>query len=337
VPGNNGNGGVKVLVLGADGLLGSHLVRELLAQDHAVRVFIQPGSTSPTLRDLPIEVVEGDLLGDRQVLREAVRGCTYVQHCAAITDLWAPAEIVHAVNVEGTRRVVEACLDEGVRRLVFVGSASSYQFGSRERPGDEQDGFPATYRGVPYMESKYQAMRLVLDHVETRGLDAVVTAPTFLLGALDWRPSSGELIRQFIQRQLRVTSPGGRNFAYAPDVARAMVTAMRRGRRGQCYITGGHNLSYGEFFTRVARAVGLQPPRWTVPGPLLLGAGLAGSVHARVTGKRGALTYTLARLSRLCTYYSSRRAMDELGMEQTPIEVAIDESIGSLREYGHLQ
>jgi len=326
-----------VLVLGADGLLGSHLVRQLLEREHPVRVFVQPGSTSPTLDGLPIEVVEGDLLAADGGVRRAVRGCSHVIHGAAVTDLWARPEITWRVNLEGTRRVVDACLAEEVRRLVFVGSASSYQFGSAERPGTEDDDFPDAYRGIAYMESKFRALRLVNDCVTHRGLDAITVAPTFLLGGLDWRPSSGELIRQFVTRKLMFSSPGGRNFAYAPDVARALVAAMTEGRTGGCYIAGGHNLSYLEFFTRVADAAGIRPPRWVLPRAVLMAAGAAGSAQARLRKGKGSLNWTLARLSLLHTYYSSQRAIDELGMPQTGLDQAIDESIASLRDYGHIQ
>ena len=181
----------QILVLGADGLLGSHLVRELIGQGYSVRVFVQSNSTSPTLADLPIEIVRGDLLGEPGDLLGAVRGCDLVFHCAAITDLWADPERVWAVNFDGTQRVAEACLRLGVRRLVLVGSASCFQYGTLKQPGDERGGFPCAHLGIPYMASKHRAMRLVLDYAAERGLDAVVTVPTMLLGGYDWRPSSG--------------------------------------------------------------------------------------------------------------------------------------------------
>lgn len=94
-----------VLVTGADGLLGSNLVRELLEQGFSVRVLIQPGSRSPTLKGLPAETITGDLLAEDGALDHAIKGCDVVFHCAAITNQWAKPEIVFRVNVEGTRRV----------------------------------------------------------------------------------------------------------------------------------------------------------------------------------------------------------------------------------------
>jgi len=298
------------LVTGADGLLGSHLVRKLLCQGFAVRAFLHPGSASPTLEGLPVERMAGDLTLDDGRLAEAVRGCAFVFHCAAVTDMWCPDRTVWEVNDGGTRRVVEACLAGGVERLVFTGSASTFQFGPMERPGDEGGPYPAAYRGIAYMESKHRATQRV----------------------------PGELIRQFLQRGLRFTSPGGRCFAYAPDVADALVAAARKGRTGECYIAGGHNETYLEFFRRVAAAAGTaRPPVANLPGAAVLAAGAAGSLLQRVTGKTVAINRTIARLSLLGTYYSSRKAVEELGMPCAPLGEAIEESIKSLRDYGYIK
>ena len=327
---------MKALVTGGDGLLGSHLVRELLDRGHQVTVFVQPKSDSPTLDGLPVELVEGDLLDGGAILAEAMGGCEQVFHLAAITDLWARPELVWKVNLEGTRKVLEACCQEEIGRLVFVGSASSFQFGPMERPGDEEGSFPEAYRGIAYMESKYQAMELVRSHVRRRGLDAVIVAPTFMLGAHDSRPSSGELIRRFVDKGMSYTAPGGRSFACASDVAGATASAAERGRSGEAYILGGENLSYLDFFTTVARVAGIDPPRGVLPRPLLLGAGAAGSLAGRATARRVPFDLNMARLSLCDTYYSPDKAVRELGMPMTPVETGIADSIGGLRRYGHL-
>lgn len=328
---------MEALVTGSDGLLGSHLVRKLLDRKFSVRALIQPGSTSPTLDGLPVERVEADLLENTPALSNAVRGCDFVFHCAAITAPRTDPDLTWRVNLEGTQKILDACVQGKVRRLIFTGSASTFRFGSLEDPGNEQNPFPEVYRGIAYMESKNQAMEQVKAHVNRGLLDAVIVAPTFLIGALDWRPSSGELMRQFICRGLRFTSPGGRNFAYAPDVAEALIAAAETGQSGECYIAGGQNLCYFDFFSKVAEiAGGVKPPRTVLPGTLIMVAGLAGSFYEKVTGKPALLDRTLARLSLYGTYYSSQKAISKLNMPQTPPETAIRESVLSLREYGHI-
>jgi len=326
----------RALVTGGDGLLGSHLVRQLLDRDITVRVLLQPGVESPTLDGLDVERVVGDLTDPATSLTEVVHGCDYVFHCAAITAIWASADRIWQVNLEATRRLLDACLVEPVQRFVFVGSASSFAPGSRSNPGDESHGYPELHRGVDYMESKHEALQLVRKYVAERGLDAVIVAPTFMLGAHDWRPSSGELVRQFVRWSLPMVPPGGRSFAYAPDVAAAMITALDRGRRGETYLLGGANLTYLDFFTRVARLAGVTPPRGIIPGAALQGAGIMGSLWGRLTGSRKGFNRTLARLSVADAYYSSAKAERELGYSITHVETGIRETLTGLVHHGHL-
>lgn len=326
---------MHALVTGADGLLGSNLCRDLLSRGFSVRAFVHPASDAPTLAGLPLETVRGDITDPAQVSR-AVAGMDNVFHCAAVTDLRAPDATVWAVNLDGTRHVLEACLQHHVRRLLFVGSASAHQFGPAESPGTEDSPFPEAYRGIAYMESKAAATQLVRDYVTNQDVDAVILAPTFMLGPHDSRPSSGELIRQFLARRLSVVSPGSRNFVYVGDVATAIANAVTRGRRGETYLLGGQNLTYLDFFTRVARIAGVAPPRAALPAPLLRAAGLIGSSVERLTGRPALLNATLARFACYQTGYSPARAVAELDMPQTPVETGIAASIECLRTYRYL-
>lgn len=327
---------MKVLVTGADGLLGSNLVRRLLENGYEVRVLIYPGSVSTALDGLALERVEGNLLDGSAALAKSMQGCEGVFHAAAVTDLWAAPDIIWKVNLDGTRNIVDACMEAGVRRLLYVASASTIAPGSMEAPGDESGGFPAVYTGMPYMESKHQAAELVRAYVREKGLDAVIVAPTFLLGPYDTRPSGGELVRRFCEKGLFASSPGGRNFAYAPDVAEGARLAFEKGRTGETYLLGGQNLSYLDFFARIGRITGSKSPKRIVSPRLILAAGTAASLAAKITGRRMQFDKNIARFSLLNAYYSSAKAIDELGLPQTPIETAIQDSVRSLLAYDHL-
>jgi dihydroflavonol-4-reductase len=186
------------------------------------------------------------------------------------------------------------------------------------------------------MESKRQAMDLVREYVSKKGLDAVIAVPTFMLGRYDYAPSSGELIRQFIVRKMSFASPGGRNFVYVGDVAKAMVSALERGKKGESYILGGENLSLWDFFTMTAKSAGVAPPKFHLPKPVVIMAGAAGSLLEKISGKPAQLNLRMARLACMGTYYSAGKAQRELGMPCTPVAKAIEESIQSLKEYGHI-
>lgn len=330
---------MKTLVTGADGLLGSHVVRELLSRGAPVRVMVQPGSESPTLRGLEVEQMEGDLL-DAGSLRAAVAGVDRVVHCAAVTDQFAPAKLHWAVNFEGTRNLVRACLEADSPRLVAVGSASALEFGTKECPGDESGGFPAQYAGLAYMESKAAAMAHVREQAASHGLDAVVVAPTFMLGEHDWRPSSGRLVLEYLSRGLRVVPPGGRNFVRAGDAAVGVVNALDRGEPGDLTILAGHNLDYREFFEAVASCAGVAPPRAVVPRSVVLAAGRLGDTVSPLVERLGGapvqLGSDMASLSVQGCYYDDRKAVGELDLPLSPIGSAVRDCLRGLRRYGHL-
>ncbi|NLH47230.1 MAG: NAD-dependent epimerase/dehydratase family protein [Myxococcales bacterium] len=326
---------MKVLVTGADGMLGSYLVRELLARRHAVRAFVQPGSASPTLDGLPLERVAGDLRADRDV-DGAVAGCDAVCHCAAVIDLNAAPALIREVNLEGTRRLVRAARTNRVRRFVFVSSASAFQFGTPDDPAETCGDFPEVYRGVAYAESKRAATDLVRAAVREHGLNAVVVAPTFMIGGFNCRPGSSDLLRAFAAGRLRVSSPGGRNFVFAGDAAVATANALQQGEIGEAYLLAGENLTYTQFLTLAAVPARRRPPLFTLPGALVLAAGTVCTWSEKITGRKLKLNAQLARLSLSFPCYRATRAIRDLDLPQTPIRAAIEESLAGLRAYGLL-
>ena len=331
---------MTTLVTGADGLLGSHVVRELLAGGERVRALVQPSSSSPTLDGLDLERVTGDLL-DPASLHPALDGVERVVHAAALTDQFAPAERHWAVNFDGTRSLTEAVRDVApASRFLLVGSASTLAFGPKDAPGDETGGFPAEYQGVAYMASKHAAMEHVRALVADGELEAVLVAPTFLLGGHDWRPSSGQLLLEYLRRGLPVAPPGGRNFVGAADAAVGVVRALERGMAGDTTLLGGHNLTYEELFTELARASGARPPRAVVPEGAIRAAGVAAEAVgglARGAGRSpGRFNRELAALSTLGCYYDNAKAVRELDLPVSPIGTSLLASLRSLRAYGHL-
>jgi len=327
---------MKVLVTGPDGLLGSNLVRELLGRGFSVRALIQPKSRSHTLDGLPIERCDGDIL-DPSSLKEAIRDREVVFHCAALTNLWPPrAPWITEVNVEGTRNILKAVMNSPVKRLVHVGSASSFGFGPKENPGTEESPYLSGRFHMAYMDSKHTAQEMVRQHAQEGKLDAVIVNPTFMIGPFDSGPSSGELILGFIKRKLPFYPPGGRNFVHARDAAKGMIAALEKGRIGENYILGHQNLSYQEFFSKVASIAGIKPPKLQAPKPLILLAGLAGSAFGTISGRTPLISYMMAKISCLGNYYSPAKAVRELGLPQTPIETAIEDAYRWFKDNGYL-
>jgi dihydroflavonol-4-reductase len=327
---------MKAMVTGADGLLGSNLVRALLESGFEVRVMIHPASRSKTLDALPIERGAGNILESKTV-EDSARGCDAIFHVAASTALWPPRDpMITAVNVDGTRNVLDAAVNCGVKRLVHVGSASSFGYGTKEKPGCEETPYKYSGFGLAYFDSKLEAQRMVLRYVKEKRLDAVVVNPTFMIGPHDSGPSSGKMIAKFAEMKLPFYPSGGRNFVHVRDVAAGMVAALQKGNSGECYLMGNRNMDMKEFFTEVARVAGFKPPKYKVPREVMLFSGMAGSAFGAVTGKPPEITLEMARSSCIGSYYSAAKAVRELGLPQTPVETAVEDAYRWLKDNGYI-
>jgi dihydroflavonol-4-reductase len=327
---------MRALVTGADGLLGSNLVRKLLDAGIGVRALLHPTSKSETLDGLDIERMRGDIL-DTASVQAAMKGCGSVFHVAASTAMWPPRDPkITAVNVTGTRNMLDAAEAAGVKRFVHVGSASSFGYGDKRSPGTETTPFRYAGMGIAYFDSKLEAQKLVLARAAEGRLDALVVNPTFMLGPYDSMPSSGKLIAGFVRLKPPFYPPGGRCFVHVGDVAEAMVAALEKGETGRCYILGNTNLDMGEFFRVIGRVTGVRAPSLMIPREIMLLAGRAGSAWADITRKATDITWEIAQCSCIGSYYSPARAVRELGMKQTPVETAVEDSVRWMRDNGRM-
>lgn len=328
---------MKILVTGADGLLGSNLVRELLSRGHQIRAFVQPGRQQKTLDGLPIEKFPGNLLNAGEVI-SAAAGCEAIIHCAASTAVWPiRSEIINRVNIDGTKNIIQAVYKNNIPRLVYVGTANSFGFGSKEQPGVEGNPYKSATYGLDYMDSKYKAMLVVLDEVKKNSLPAIVVNPTFMFGPYDSTPSSGAMIVALYKGKVPGYTKGGRNYLCAKDAAVAIANAVTMGRTGECYILGNENLSYQQIFTKISTTIGVKPPPIAIPSVFAKLYGHIGSLMGKLTGKAPAISYPLARISADEHYYSPAKARNELGLPQTPVETGIKESFEWLKENGYLK
>ncbi len=326
---------MKILVTGADGLLGSNTVRALLDKKHEIRIFVQPGRQQKTLEGLALERFEGDLLDQSEVIK-AAQGCDAIIHIAANTSVWpSRSEIVNKVNIDGTINIIAAAKNANVKRLICVGTASSFTWGTKEKPGDETSPYASGIYGVDYMDSKYKATQIILEEVK-KGLPAIVVCPTFMFGPYDSMPSSGAMIVAVYQKKVPGYSPGGKNYIYVKDVAAGIVNALTMGRIGECYIFGNENLSYKDAFEKISKTIGVKFSGRSIPGFVIKLYGFFCELFAKITGTKPTLSYPLARLSCDNHYFSSVKAVKELNLPQTPIEIGIKEAFDWLKENGYL-
>lgn len=258
---------MRALVTGGTGFIGSHVVRELVAQGHTVRVLHRASSKLTALDGLSYETAIGDL-NDSAALRTACDGCDWVFHVAAVADYWrADRTAMFDANVGGTQRILAAANEVGVRRVVFTSSAAAV--GLRDNLASEQTPFDLPPQQFPYGYSKALAERAVHDAVRA-GQDVVIVNPVVVMGPGDLNQISGSFVTQI--KQLGALTPmtsGGLAVVDVRDVARWQILAAERGETGQRYILGTANYSYRQWFAMIAQTVGVRAPVVMVPDALV--------------------------------------------------------------------
>ncbi|MEA1886419.1 MAG: NAD-dependent epimerase/dehydratase family protein [Bacteroidota bacterium] len=328
---------MKIFITGADGILGNNLVRILLDWDYDVKVFIETGKEARYLRELNITKSWGSILNYEE-LKNAMKGYDVVIHAAAKTDTLPPRNKNYwKINVEGTRNVIAAVKELGISKLIHIGTANSFGPGDESDPGDEGRPYAGEKFKLDYMCSKNAAQQEVLKAVREEGLNAVILNPTFMIGPYDSKPSSGTMILAVGQGKLPGYPAGGRNFVYVKDVAQTIINAIDKGRTGECYILANENLTYKEAFEKMATALGVKAPSLKMPKFLTLAYGGLLSLGSAIFRFTPPLNYPMALISTEKHFYSSKKAVDELGMPQTPVSDALREAVKWFRDNDYIK
>jgi dihydroflavonol-4-reductase len=283
---------VQVYVTGASGFVGSHVARELRERGADVR-------------DEWVDLLDADRL------RRAVDRCDAVVHVAALYSFTAPARELEAVNVLGTRNVIEAVRRTGARLVHTSTCATCGPVPGRQ--ATEKDEPPAWELVVPYKRTKLEAERLAL------AAGAVCVNPTTPVGEGDTRPTpTGAMVRGVATGRYRAYPRIGVNLVDVRDVARGHVLALEHGRPGERYLLGGADLTLREVFAAVADLAGRPRPRLAVPyAAIRAGAAL------------GLVDRNEAILARTPAYFSSAKAERELGYRPGPIEPALRRAVSA--------
>lgn len=316
---------MKALVTGASGFIGGAVARALLQRGDRVRVLLRPGS-APNVADAgQLEIARGDLR-DARAVAAAVRGCDAVFHVGAIYSFAAPESEVLAVNVGGTRNVIEA-VRAGGARLVYTSSVATIG-GMHDSALPDERSMPSGPPPGPYKRSKWEAEELVRAEAR-RGLDVVIVNPTFPVGIGDVKPTpTGAMIRDFLDGRMPAYLDTGMNVVDVDDVAQGELLALARGRRGERYILGHANLTMRDLLEELAVVSGRKPPRFRMPHLLALGLAHADAfVMVRILGRPPRIPLEGVRTARQFMFADCRRAVRELGLRQTPIREALAKAV----------
>jgi dihydroflavonol-4-reductase len=322
----------RTLVTGATGLIGSHVAHLLAARGDELRVTVRPESRLDPIDGLQAETVRADVL-DRRSIRRAMRGVDRVFHVAGTTDLVLRRERAFAINVEGTRIVLEEALRAGVERAVYTSSVAAIGPAPPGSIADETQTWDAGRYAIPYLEAKHeaevQALRLI-----ARGLPLVIVNPAHVLGPGDPGRSSTTLVRRFLLRQIPAYVNGTINIVGVDDVARGHLRADEVGRVGERYILGNRNFTLDRLFADLGRISGVEPP--AIKLPLTVALGLS-SAAQRLPAAPGLPRLALPspaeiRAASLNWAFRNAKAKRELGWITSPHEDCLEATIAWYRE-----
>ena len=245
----------KVLVTGAGGFIGSHVVEELLKENIEVRALIRPGESLTNLKGMEIEKVEGDVLDTGAVLK-AMAGVDTVFHLAAIFAIWMRDwSRIYEVNMQGTQNVLWAAMKSNIR-VVYTSSIASIGIAPGKQLSDEKTPFNQYTLGNHYVLTKYLSQQIARGFA-ANGLDVVIVNPCFPFGTNDSGPTpTGQLIVDVLKSKNIFAFPGGINIVDVRDVAKGHVLAAKKGRTGELYILGNRNVTMKEFMQLIYKAAG---------------------------------------------------------------------------------
>lgn len=324
---------MRVLVTGANGLLGHHVVMELLNTGHDVRIIVR--SVSKIGFDMNrVEVVTGSF-ADRDTIYSAAKDCDGIIHIAAVTDTDLFSYFDYKlINVDATKQIIEAATALSIRKLVFVSTANTIGYGNKNEPSDEHNPIEYPFTQSHYAKSKNEAEQLFKDYAKNNHV--VIINPTFMIGSYDTKPNSGKLVIMGYKKRFLLLPEGGKNFVYVKDVAIACCNALTMGKSGERYLASGVNLSFKEYF-KIQQKVGAYKQKIIiVPAFLLRIIALSGDLLRIFKLKVSFCSRNINQLL-IREYYTNSRAKTDLLLPETPLALAIGEALNWFLKAGYIK
>jgi len=327
---------MKCFVTGATGFLGSHVARCLLNGGAELRLLLRPTSRTDNIADVPADLVTGDLR-DVESLKRGMAGCEFVFHVAADYRLWAVnGQELYQSNVDGTRNILQAARESGIRRIVYTSSVATMGFGNNGHMTDERDPVSLSNMIGDYKRSKFMAEQLVLDAARG-GQDVVMVNPTTPIGERDIKPTpTGRIVVDFLKRKFPAYVDTGLNLVDVADCAEGHLLAMEKAVPGERYILGGENLSLKQILDKLAVITGLSSPVVRLPYAVAYAVGVADTLFTgKMLGREPRVTLDSVRMGRKKMFVTSAKAERELGWHPGPVDGALQRAVEWFRVQGY--
>lgn len=316
---------LNVFVTGATGFVGANLVRLLLSEGHQVRALVRPQSDLTNLAGLDVEQVTGQLIDDD--LSQKLQGCQVLFHVAAHYSLWrADRDQLWQSNVEGTRNLLQAARDAGIERTIYTSSVAAIGVKAGDS-ADETYQSPVEKLIGDYKKSKYWAEQEAHKAAQL-GQDIVIVNPSTPIGPWDIKPTpTGDMILRFLRRQMPFYLNTGLNLIHVQDVVRGHLLALEKGKTGERYILGHQNMTLKEMLDVLAELTGLSAPKGEIPAWIPLTTAWIDEVVLASVGKTPSVPLAGVQMAKQMMFYNPAKAIRELGLPQTPVRQALQESV----------
>jgi dihydroflavonol-4-reductase len=325
---------MKIAVTGASGHIGVNLCRELVKKGHTIKALVHKNTRS--LQGIPLETVQGDLR-DPASLLALVNDADIVFHLGAVISIRGNRSgELFDINVEGTRKILEASQKKSVKRFIHFSSIHALDHSPYDQELDENR--PLAIRDkMAYSRSKALAEDIVIN-ASNQGFDIVILNPTAVIGPFDYAPSlMGRAILLMAKGKLSALVPGGYDWVDVRDVVSSTLTAIEKGRKGERYLLSGHWRTLEQISKLVSDIIDLRPQRFTCPNWLArLGLPFI-NLYCSVYDKDP--LYTRDSLYTLRTSHrniSHEKATKELGFRPRPFEETLKDTLDWFQNQGFL-
>lgn len=322
------------LVIGGSGHLGNVLVRLLLKEDKKIRVIVPPNEDLTSLKNLDVEVFFCDIR-DKTTLKRAFKDIEVVFHLASlISVLPRSRNLIYDVNINGTKNVLDLCLESNVKRLLYVSSVHALKEPSHNTPLTENKDFDPQKVVGDYAKSKAIATKEVLKSVEN-GADAVVVHPSGIIGPYDYKLSfMSHVIINYVKKRYPFGINGGYDFVDVRDVAQGIILAYKYGKKGENYILSGEYISIKDLFKILEELTDIKAPSVFLPAWCARFLSLFANLYYYITNEKPTFTsyavYTLTSNSLM----DHTKATKEFGYNHRPIKESIKDTVNWLKEKG---
>lgn len=327
-----------ILVTGGTGLLGSHLLLDLVKSGKTVRAIKRATSDTGMVRKVfsyyvsnpdelasKIEWVNADLM-DFGAIGEAMNGITEVYHVGAVVSFYPKDhKNMLKVNIEGTANMVNMSIEKGVSKFCYVSSVATLGRAENNGLSDEETYWVPSKKNSVYGISKYGAEREVWRGME-EGLNAVIINPSVIIGPGFWNDNSG--LFRLVWEGLKYYTRGVNGYVDARDISKAMTGLMENNHFGQRFICSAENLSYQDFFTMIAANYGKPAPSVNVPNAMTAIAWRVEAVRSFFTGSKPEVTQEMATTTTMVYTYSSEKLKKTLDFEFRPVSESIRDVCG---------